>query len=124
MAVFNHVGALKNIPITGNRIFSYGEDIFHSVWLPMLYTLPWLSHVLLWLPVHVVMVTDLYPAGTGDLAAVYQELLDWYGPDTKFVGVGYSLGGCILIRFLGEDRTRQEHFLCAVSIGQGYDPPT
>ena len=24
LAVFNHVGALKNVPITGNRIFTYG----------------------------------------------------------------------------------------------------
>ena len=25
IAVYNHVGALRNVPITGNRIFTYGK---------------------------------------------------------------------------------------------------
>ena len=39
-----------------------------------------------------------------------------------FVGVGYSLGASILVKFIAEDRERQNKFLCAVSIGQGYEP--
>ena len=61
------------------------------------------------------------PVGTGDLAAVYDQLLEDYGQDTKFVGIGYSLGAYILVNFLGEDKSRQERFLCAMSICQGYD---
>ena len=61
-------------------------------------------------------------AGTGDLDAVYEELLKNYGKDTKFVGVGYSLGACVLVKFLGQKKSRQDRFICAMSIGQGYDP--
>lgn len=64
----------------------------------------------------------LAPAGgTGDITAVFEELCHYY-PKTKFIGIGFSLGACILVRFLGEDVKRQKKFICAASICQGYDP--
>lgn len=81
VAVLNHTGALKNTPLTGARIFTYG--------------------------------------GTGDLTAVFNDLLKRF-PDTKFIGLGYSMGGNILVRFLGEREERQKHFVCAISVCQGY----
>ena len=59
--------------------------------------------------------------GTGDIAAVFEELCQRY-PATKFIGIGFSLGACILVRFLGELEERQKKFICAASVCQGYDP--
>ena len=61
------------------------------------------------------------PGGTGDLALVYDDLQRRLGYDSKFVGVGYSMGALILLRFLGEDAARQEKFLCAFSFCQQYN---
>ena len=55
------------------------------------------------------------------MAAVFEELCQRY-PSAKFVGLGFSLGACILVRFLGEHSERQNKFICAASICQGYDP--
>ncbi|KAL5468745.1 hypothetical protein EMCRGX_G029858 [Ephydatia muelleri] len=81
VVVFNHTGALRNTPLTGARIFTYG--------------------------------------GTGDLTAVFNDLLKLF-PGTRFIGLGYSMGAGILVRFLGEREERQKHFVCAISICQGY----
>ena len=43
-------------------------------------------------------------------------------PQTTFIGCGFSLGGCILVRFLGEKKERRQKFICASSLCQGYDP--
>ena len=61
------------------------------------------------------------PGGTGDMAAVFEELCQHY-PATRFIGIGFSLGACVLVRFLGEDEERQKKFICAASVCQGYDP--
>ena len=70
----------------------------------------------------VTIVILQFLGGTGDLAAVYNQLLCDYGSNTVFVGIGYSLGASILVKFIAEDRKRQDRFLCAISIGQGYEP--
>ena len=41
----------------------------------------------------------------------------------KFVAIGFSLGGNILMKYLGEKPERQKHFHVAASICQGYDIP-
>lgn len=41
-------------------------------------------------------------------------------PQTRLVVVGFSLGGNIVCKFLGENRTNQERVLCCVSVCQGY----
>ena len=67
------------------------------------------------------IVSSPLTGGTGDFTAMYDDLRVRY-PDNQFIGVGFSLGACILVRFLGEDAERQRHFVCAASICQGYDP--
>jgi abhydrolase domain-containing protein 2 len=83
VAVLNHVGTLGDVPVTGNRLFTYG--------------------------------------GTGDLAAVFEDLLSRH-PSSQWVLVGFSLGANIGVRFIGERVHWRSHFLCAVSVCQGYDP--
>ncbi|KAF3706221.1 Monoacylglycerol lipase ABHD2-A [Channa argus] len=41
-------------------------------------------------------------------------------PHTQLIVVGFSLGGNIVCKFLGENRSNQDRVLCCVSICQGY----
>lgn len=41
-------------------------------------------------------------------------------PKTQLIVVGFSLGGNIVCKFLGESRANQERVLCCVSVCQGY----
>lgn len=41
-------------------------------------------------------------------------------PHTQLIVVGFSLGGNIVCKFLGENRKNQERVLCCVSVCQGY----
>lgn len=41
-------------------------------------------------------------------------------PNTQLIVVGFSLGGNIVCKFLGENRANQERVLCCVSVCQGY----
>ncbi|XP_024136861.1 monoacylglycerol lipase ABHD2 [Oryzias melastigma] len=41
-------------------------------------------------------------------------------PQTQLVVVGFSLGGNIVCKFLGENRSNQDGVLCCISICQGY----
>uniref|UniRef100_A0A8D3E8L7 Monoacylglycerol lipase ABHD2 n=1 Tax=Scophthalmus maximus TaxID=52904 RepID=A0A8D3E8L7_SCOMX len=41
-------------------------------------------------------------------------------PQTQLIAVGFSLGGNIVCKFLGENRMNQERVLCCVSVCQGY----
>ena len=42
------------------------------------------------------------------------------GPLTQLVVVGFSLGGNIVCKYLGETQANQEKVLCCVSVCQGY----
>lgn len=41
-------------------------------------------------------------------------------PQTQLIVVGFSLGGNIVCKFLGENMMNQERVLCCVSVCQGY----
>lgn len=41
-------------------------------------------------------------------------------PETRLVVVGFSLGGNVVCKFLGENPSNQERVLCCVSVCQGY----
>ena len=41
-------------------------------------------------------------------------------PQTLMAVVGFSLGGNIVCKFLGERHSNQERVLCCVSVCQGY----
>lgn len=54
------------------------------------------------------------------MALTYEQLKKQF-PDCKFIGVAFSLGANILLKFLGECPERQADFVCAISVCQGYD---
>ncbi|CAH0550174.1 unnamed protein product [Brassicogethes aeneus] len=81
-AVLNHVGALKSVPVTSPRIFSYGN--------------------------------------TNDFEAILKNIVRKY-PSTKVICVGFSLGGNLVTKYLGEDRKRPTHIIGGISVCQGYN---
>uniref|UniRef100_A0A8C1FPP9 Monoacylglycerol lipase ABHD2 n=1 Tax=Cyprinus carpio carpio TaxID=630221 RepID=A0A8C1FPP9_CYPCA len=56
---------------------------------------------------------------TWEFAAMVGFIKKTY-PQSKLIVVGFSLGGNIVCKFLGENRTNQERVLCCVSVCQGY----
>ena len=62
----------------------------------------------------------LFTGSTNELDAVVRYTANNF-PNTKLVGVGFSLGGNILVKYLGENPEHQRNFVCAVSVCQGYD---
>lgn len=41
-------------------------------------------------------------------------------PQTLLAVVGFSLGGNVVCKFVGENRSNQDRVLCCVSVCQGY----
>ena len=41
-------------------------------------------------------------------------------PDSLFIAVGFSMGGNIVARYLGEEISRQKSIVCGISLCQGY----
>lgn len=82
VAVLNHVGALKCVPVTSHRIFSYGC--------------------------------------TKDYGGMLDDLEKRY-PGTKFILVGFSMGGNLVTKYIGEERKRPDNIIAGVSACQGYD---
>ena len=58
--------------------------------------------------------------GTEELAAMVTHITS-VGNHQRLIGVGFSMGANILMKYLGEEPSRQELFECAVSVCQGYD---
>ncbi|VEN61328.1 unnamed protein product [Callosobruchus maculatus] len=80
--VLNHVGALRNVPVTAARIFSYGD--------------------------------------TKDYESMIRNIIARY-PTTKIVCVGFSLGGNLITKYLGEkDKLKPNNIIGGISICQGY----
>jgi len=66
-------------------------------------------------------VTGMFKTGgTEELAAVVNHLTSVV-KHKRLIGVGFSMGANILIKYLGEEPSRQTLFECAVSVCQGYD---
>jgi len=42
-------------------------------------------------------------------------------PDDRFIAVGFSMGGNIVVKYLGEHEQMQSRFAGAISCCQGYD---
>lgn len=49
-----------------------------------------------------------------------ENLLDRY-PNTKLILIGFSLGGNLIAKYLGEDRKRSPNIIGGISICQGYN---
>ncbi|XP_020790382.1 monoacylglycerol lipase ABHD2-like isoform X2 [Boleophthalmus pectinirostris] len=56
---------------------------------------------------------------TLEFAAMVQTLKSRF-PQTQLVLVGFSLGGNIVCKYLGEDQVHQDRVLCGLSVCQGY----
>eukprot|EP00795_Rhopilema_esculentum_P016027 gene16027-7372_t len=57
---------------------------------------------------------------TADLHLVVKDLNERF-PRRKLIGIGFSMGGNVLLKYLGEQPVRQKFFSFALSICQGYD---
>jgi len=42
-------------------------------------------------------------------------------PDTKILAIGFSMGGNLVTKYLGESEQHQNNVLCGVSVCQGYN---
>lgn len=58
--------------------------------------------------------------GTEEYGAMVDEVLRRH-PDTRLMGLGFSMGANVVVKYVGEDISRQEKFLCLMSLCQGYD---
>lgn len=62
----------------------------------------------------------IFIGGTEEYGAMVDEVLRRH-PATKLMGVGFSMGGNMVVKYIGEDNSRQNNFLCVMSLCQGYD---
>jgi len=81
VAVLNHVGALKGVPVTSPRIFNYGN--------------------------------------TTDYDGMVRQVVARY-PTTKIICIGFSMGGNIVTKYLGERKSIPQ-IIAGISACQGYD---
>ena len=58
--------------------------------------------------------------GTDEYGVMVDEMMSKY-PDNKFIAVGFSMGGNIVVKYLGEHEYAQSRFIGAISCCQGYD---
>jgi abhydrolase domain-containing protein 2 len=58
--------------------------------------------------------------GTEEYSIMVEEVRKSY-PDSTFIAVGFSMGGNVITKYLGERPERQLHFIGAVCCCQGYD---
>jgi len=42
-------------------------------------------------------------------------------PHTKIIAVGFSMGGNIVTKYLGEQPAHQQDILCGIAVCQGYE---
>ncbi len=82
VAVLNHLGALRNVPITSPRVFRYGD--------------------------------------TEDFDGLVQDLGKRY-PGSRLICVGFSMGGNIVAKYLGEEKEKSDNVVAGITACQGYD---
>lgn len=98
------------------------DDVLNSDWqifLSYMYTKLWLAHIS--------RITSMpnsdwliIVGGTEEYGAMVDEVLRRH-PDTRLMGLGFSMGANVVVKYVGEDISRQEKFLCLMSLCQGYD---
>ena len=57
---------------------------------------------------------------TADFAAMIKDLVKRF-PGSKVVCVGFSMGGNIIAKYLGEPRVKPENIIAGVAVCAGYD---
>lgn len=65
------------------------------------------------------LTLPLFSGCTWEFGAMVNYIKKTY-PQTQLVVVGFSLGGNIVCKYLGENQANQERVLCCVSVCQGY----
>ncbi|KAK2539427.1 Abhd2 [Columba livia] len=123
-AVLNHLGALPNIELTSPRMFTYGSlgKGKECLALPLSKTVNHLAELLVkWSVSKTMSRLDSVsnPSCTWEFGAMVNHIKKTY-PQTQLVVVGFSLGGNIVCKYLGESQANQERVLCCVSVCQGY----
>ena len=58
--------------------------------------------------------------GTAEFGRLVEFLKSTY-PDSHFIAIGFSMGGNVVCKYMGEDERNQQDFLCGISCCQGYD---
>ncbi|KAK3094867.1 hypothetical protein FSP39_007267, partial [Pinctada imbricata] len=56
---------------------------------------------------------------TEEYHAMVEDVIQQY-PNTKLLGVGFSMGANIVMKYVGESKEKEKKFLCVMSICQGY----
>jgi predicted alpha/beta-fold hydrolase len=56
---------------------------------------------------------------TDDFHAMLVDILAKH-PNTKITAIGFSLGGNLVLKYLGEDRVRPSRLIAGISVCQGY----
>jgi abhydrolase domain-containing protein 2 len=82
VAVLNHIGTLKTVPVTSPRIFTYGN--------------------------------------TCDYSAMVKDIVRRYRT-TRIVCLGFSMGGNLVTKYIGEPRVKPSNVIAGMSVCQGYD---
>ncbi|GAB6032354.1 hypothetical protein CHUAL_010995 [Chamberlinius hualienensis] len=81
-AVQNHLGSVRDVPLTSPRVFTYGAtDEFHQL----------------------------------------ANYMSNRFPKSKMIAVGFSMGGNIVTKYLGEKKEKPKSLIAGISICQGYD---
>ncbi|KAJ8311676.1 hypothetical protein KUTeg_011031, partial [Tegillarca granosa] len=57
---------------------------------------------------------------TDEFSRMVDEVKKLY-PNSKLLAVGFSMGGNIITKYLGESKENEKKFLCGISVCQGYD---
>lgn len=65
-------------------------------------------------------VINFHSGHTGDYAAMITNLETRY-PSTNIVSVGFSLGGNIVTKYMGEHASKIKNIIGGISICQGYN---
>lgn len=61
-----------------------------------------------------------YAGSTEEYDAMVKEVRRLY-PQSRLVAVGFSMGGNIVCKYLGEKPENRQQFIAAISVCQGYD---
>jgi len=112
VAVLNHLGVIKSLKLTSPRIFNMGNQANKRLKFCLLFVwgLSWSELTFIWSAV---------PGNTQDYHEMLQDLIKHY-PTMEFICLGFSMGGNIVTKYLGEEK-QSTKILAGISVSQGYD---
>ncbi|XP_050675606.1 abhydrolase domain-containing protein 2 isoform X2 [Leptidea sinapis] len=124
------IAPFLNEPYMPTRLWGFSghvQTILHSLIGRVRCPWPIGARISLLLPDRSTLTYDLYePVGTeheghtDDFNYMLENLTERY-PNTKLVLVGFSLGGNLITKYLGEERSRPASIIGGISICQGYN---